>query len=110
MSSQGVERGRKRVVAGKQAEEEGEKEREVIQHLPDLLFGVNDNFLVHQSWQQCFCYQGFYRASLPLSQHDHWNLWDHTTSHGILSGLKLFPTGYKNNWALTLAAFTLVEV
>lgn len=71
MSSQGVERGRKRVVVGRQAEEEGEKEREVIQHLPDVLFGVNDNFLVQQSWQQCFCYQGFYRASLLISQHDH---------------------------------------
>lgn len=71
MSSLELERGRKRVVAGRQAEEEGEKERGVIQCLPDLLFGVNDNFSVQQSWQQCFCSQGFYRASLLISQHDH---------------------------------------
>lgn len=71
MSSQGVVRGRKRVVAGTRAVEEGEKEREVMHCLPDLLFGVNDNFLVQQSWQQCFCYHGFYCASLLISQHDH---------------------------------------
>jgi len=49
----------------------GEEEREVIQHSTDLLFGVNDYFLVQQSWQQRFCYQGFYRGSLLMSQHDH---------------------------------------
>lgn len=64
----GEERGTREAV-----KEEGsrEKVREVIQCLPDLLFGVNDNFLVQQSWQQCFCYQGFYCASLLISQRDH---------------------------------------
>lgn len=46
-------------------------EREVIHRSPDLLFGVNDNLVVQQSWQQCFCYQDFYRASLLISQRDH---------------------------------------
>lgn len=59
------------MVAGRQAEEEGRGGKGSHSALPDLLFGVNDNFLVQQSWQQCFCYQGFYHAALLISQHDH---------------------------------------
>lgn len=64
----GEERGSREAV---KEEESGGKVREVIQCLPVLLFGVNDNFLVQLSWQQCFCYQGFSCASLLISQHDH---------------------------------------